>query len=118
MNILMLLATLSLGLSENIAERLPEDPGMIYTVGFEHGGVDIGLDWKNHQIVPDRVCRKASTAKRPQCQQAALDWLQSECQWYDAKGGLSRTQRSMQNAVCTGAKSLARHISSQQLVKR
>jgi len=118
MNMLLLLTTLTLGLSESIEPRLPEDPGMIYTVGFEHEGVNIGLDWKNRQIVPDRVCRKANRAQRPQCQQAAVDWLRAECAWYGGKSMLTSAQSDMKLAVCTGAQALSKLIAAQQLADR
>ena len=103
---LILVAALTLGLSESIETRLPEDPGMIYTVGFQYQGIKVGIDWKNREVVPARICRKASTAQRAQCQLAALDWLQQECGYYDAKKRLSRTQKDMQGAVCQGAQAL------------
>ena len=118
MNILILLTTLSLGLSESIESRLPEDPGMIYTVGFQHDGVKIGLDWKNRQVVPERACRKASRTERPQCHQAAINWLQAECAWYTGKTQLTRKQADMQSAVCDGAQALSSYVSAQQLADR
>ncbi len=118
MNILLLLTTLSLGLSESIEARLPQDPGMVYTVGFQHDGVNIGLDWKDRKIVPERACRKASRTDRPQCQQAAIDWLQDECAWYETKGELTPKQADMQTAVCEGAQALANFFSAQQLADR
>jgi hypothetical protein len=118
MNILILVIVATLGLSESIETRLPEDPGMIYTVGFTHAGTHVGLDWKNRQIVPERACRKASLAQRPACQQAAIEWLQSECNWYDGKKRLSATAREMQAAVCTGADALRSFVASSQLADR
>lgn len=118
MNILILLTTLSLGLSESIESRLPEDPGMIYTVGFQHEGVNIGLDWKNRQVVPERACRKASQTERPQCQQAAIRWLQAECSWYAGKDQLSQKQADMRSAVCEGARALSSYVGAKQLADR
>jgi hypothetical protein len=118
MNIIMLLTVLSLGLSENIETRLPEDPGMIYTVAFDHEGVNIGLDWKNRQVLAERACRKSSQAERIDCQTAALSWLRAECAWYDQKKALTATQAGMQNAICKGAQDLARHLNQKQLARR
>ena len=118
MNIVMLLTVLSLGLSENIETRLPEDPGMIYTVAFKHEGVNIGLDWKNREVIAERVCRKASPAQHKQCQTAALSWLRAECNWYDQKRALTAEQTDMQSAVCNGAEALAQHLGKQQLANR
>ena len=103
MNTLLLLIVTTLGLSESIEPRLPDDPGMIYTVGFTHQGTHVGLDWKNHQIVPESACRKSALAERPACQEAAIEWLQSECSWYAGKGRLSATATQMETAVCNGA---------------
>ena len=91
---------------------------MVYTVGFQHDGVSIGLDWKNRQIVPERTCRKASPTNRPQCRQAAIDWLQAECAWYASKGKLNSKQAGMQTAVCEGARALSSYVSAQQLADR
>ena len=118
MHILILLTTLTLGLSESIETRLPEDPEMIYTVGFQHDGIRVGLDWKNRQIVPARVCRKASLTNKLECQQAAIDWLQAECAWYGDKGRLNSQQQDMQAAVCEGAQALSAYVSAQQLADR
>ena len=114
----MLVILLSLGLSESIETRLPEDPAMVYTVGFKHDGVRIGLDWKDRQVVPERVCRKAERSALAACQQAALSWLKSECGWYGKKSTLNAAQQDMQSAVCSGAKNLSAYISAQQVAKR
>ena len=115
---LLLLAAASLGMSENIESRLPEDPHMIYTVSFEHHGTTIGLDWKNRSVVPHRVCRKMKLVNKQSCQQAALSWLQIECDYYDAKASLDDSQRDMQRAVCSGAKELQSLMRAQQLANR
>ncbi|MEM7080792.1 MAG: hypothetical protein AAF513_19405 [Pseudomonadota bacterium] len=115
---LLLAASLTLGLSESIETRLPEDPGMIYTVSFAYDGVKVGLDWKNRQVVPNRVCRKASLALKGDCQQAALEWLNEECAYYDGKAGLNRAQQDMQGAVCQGAKSLREYIAISRVADR
>lgn len=115
---LLLAASITLGLSESIESRLPEDPGMIYTVGFEYQGVKVGLDWKNRGVVAHRSCRKASPAQRPQCQLAALDWLQAECDYYDGKKRLNNEQKDMQKAVCAGAQDLAGLIKARQVADR
>jgi len=47
MIVFILMTTFALGMSEAIEMRLPEDPSMLYTVGFEHDGVSVRLDWKN-----------------------------------------------------------------------
>jgi hypothetical protein len=118
MNTLILISIFALGLSESIEPRLPQDPGMIYTVGFEYNGVNVGLDWKNRQIVPHRTCRKSSSAARLQCQQAAVAWLREECAWYGDKAKKNNTQTEMESAVCSGAKNLAKLITQQQLADR
>ena len=118
MNTIILLTTLALGLSESIETRLPQDPGMIYTVGFTHEGIHVGLDWKNRQIVPERVCRKASLALRPQCQEAALSWLRQECAWYGDKNTLSVKEEEMQTAVCSGAQALGKLVTQRQIADR
>ena len=118
MNILILITTLALGLSESIETRLPEDPGMIYTVGFQYNGVNVGLDWKNRQIVPERACRKASFEDRLACQQAAAAWLREECQWYADKAKKTATQKEMQAAVCKGGEALSELVSTRQLADR
>ena len=118
MNILALVIVLSLGMSESIETRLPEDPGMIYTVSFPHQGVKIGLDWKNRQVLAERICRKASSAELSACQSAALDWLQRECTWYAQKGSLNATQSDMRQAVCTGAAALSSFMESGRLASR
>jgi len=110
--------TFVLGLSESIESRLPDDPAMIYSVGFEHGGVKIGLDWKNRQIIPSRTCRKVAAEQRLRCQQVALDWLKSECAWYKSKHNLSSKQRDMRDATCDGAKLVADLVRSRQLAER
>ena len=115
---ILLITSLALGLSESIESRLPEDPGMIYTVGFKHDGVKVGLDWKNRQIVPARACRKASDVEKPRCQAAALDWLQAECAYYGEKPRLTAKQTHMQAAVCQGAKDLAEFVGNRQLAER
>ena len=112
---LILATALTLGLSESIETRLPEDPGMIYTVGFKYQGVKVGLDWKNREVVVERSCRKASPAQRPQCQLAALDWLQEECAYYDSKKRLNRKQKDMRSAVCNGADNLAAMLKARQV---
>ncbi len=114
----LLITTLALGLSESIEGRLPEDPGMIYTVGFKHDGIKVGLDWKNRQIVPARTCRKASAVDKPLCQQAAIDWLKAECAYYGDKPRLTAKQTHMQAAVCQGAKDLAEFVRARQLAER
>ncbi len=106
MNTFLILATLSLGLSESIETRLPEDPGMIYTVGFRYEGVKVGLDWKNRAIVTSRVCRKASSAQKTACISAARRWLVAECNYYDDKRRLTKPQKDMQRAVCAASKAL------------
>ena len=113
---LLLAASLTLGLSESIETRLPDDPGMIYTVGFKYQGVKVGLDWKNRNVVAERVCRKTSTAQRPQCQLAALDWLNAECAYYGEKRRLSSQQKDMQQAVCKGAQDLDNLIKARQQI--
>ena len=115
---LILAASITLGLSESIETRLPEDPGMIYTVGFEYQGVKVGLDWKNRAVVAHRACRKADPAQRPQCQLAALDWLKEECAYYEAKQKLSQEQQDMRAAVCTGAQDLDGLIKARQVAER
>ena len=115
---ILLITTLALGLSESIEDRLPEDPGMIYTVGFKHDGVKVGLDWKNRQIVPARVCRKATALEKPRCQQAAISWLKAECAYYGDKGALTAKQKHMQAAVCQGAKDVAEMVRARQVAER
>ena len=118
MNTLILVIIATLGLSESIETRLPDDPGMIYTVGFTHQGTHLGLDWKNRQIVPERACRKSTLAQRPACREAAIEWLQSECNWYAGKGRLSTKARQMQTAVCNGADALRSYVAGNQLADR
>ena len=115
---LLLFASITLGLSESIETRLPEDPGMIYTVGFDYQGTKVGLDWKDRSVVAHRACRKASTTQRPQCQLAALDWLQAECAYYDGKKRLNSDQKDMRKAVCNGAQDLAGLIKARQVAER
>lgn len=118
MIMILLMTTLTLGLSESIEPRLPTDAGMIYTVGFDYGGVKIGLDWKNRQVVADRVCRKATDSQRSSCQQAAIQWLQAECGYYAEKSKLTRSQMDMQQAVCDGANALQELVQARSLVGR
>ncbi len=115
---LLIATTLALGLSESIETRLPADPGMIYTVGFQHNGTKIGLDWKNRNIVARSACRKASVNQKTQCQLAAVDWLEAECDYYGHKKRLNPTQRDMQSAVCSGAKDLNELLRARQLAER
>ncbi|MEM7101332.1 MAG: hypothetical protein AAF541_23975 [Pseudomonadota bacterium] len=115
---LLLAASLALGLSESIETRLPQDPGMIYTVGFKYQGVKVGLDWKNRGVVAERVCRKSSSAQRSQCQAAALNWLNAECTYYGDKKRLNGKQQDMQRAVCNGAQDLGDLISARQVAER
>ena len=115
---LIFVAALTLGLSESIETRLPEDPGMIYTVAFEFEGVKIGLDWKDRGVVAHRTCRKSSPSQRIVCQTAALQWLQTECAYYGRKDRLNGKQRDMQSAVCQGAKALQSQISAHQVADR
>ena len=100
---ILILAAASLGLSESIEPRLPKDPGMIYHVGFKYSGVKVGLDWKNRQILTDRICRKSPTSERSACQRAAAQWLVAECSYYEDKRKLNAKQRDMRKAVCTAA---------------
>ena len=118
MIVFILMTTFALGLSESIEQRLPEDPNMIYTVGFEHDGVKVGLDWQDRQILPERVCRKSSDTERLVCQQAAIEWLHAECAWYSAKETLTEKQEDMQYAVCLGADALSDLVSRSQLADR
>jgi len=118
MTTFLLITTFVLGLSESIEPRLPEDPAMIYSVGFIHDGVKVGLDWRNRQIVPSRTCRKMAPEHRRHCQQVAVDWLASECAWYEAKGSLSAKQADMRDATCNGAKSVADLVRASQLAER
>ena len=114
----MLLMSLTLVLSESITPRLPEDPGMVYTIGFHHNGVKIGLDWQQHRILPERVCRKVSAGERLRCQRSTLDWLQAECSWYQQQLEIKAEQEVMAAAICTGATELNQWINRQQLVQR
>lgn len=115
---LLLIAAASLGLSENIEQRLPEDPHMIYTVSFDFHGTKVGLDWKNRSVVPARVCRKSKMVNKSACQTAALGWLQTECAWYDAKAKKNAVEREMEQAVCKGADDLQSLIRARQFVDR
>ena len=110
MNTIIIALLFSLGLSESIEARLPADPEMIYTVGFHHNGVKVGLDWKARAIVTDRVCRKTDAASRNACLSAALDWMNAECAYYGAITAPAPAQRDMQTAVCTGASQLRTRI--------
>ena len=114
----VLIAAASLGLSESIEPRLPEDPGMIYTAGFPHQGQKVGIDFRDGQVVAHRTCRKASPTDRPRCQIAALDWLTAECGFYEDKRRLNKAQRSMRSAVCQGAKDLDEMLTARGVAKR
>ena len=90
---LLVILSLATGLSESIQRRLPEDPEMIYTASFPYQGIKVGIDWRNHQVVPERVCRKSAPEAKPRCRQAAASWLKDECAYYDAKRKLSKKQK-------------------------
>lgn len=117
MSTAVLIFVLSLGLSESIETRLPEDPGMIYTVSFPHQGSKVGIDWKNRQIVAKRTCRKTPQVARLSCQKATLDWLSAECDYYGARGKLNSTQREMRSAVCRAHEELGSFLSAKQLAR-
>ena len=118
MMIFILMTTFALGFSESIEQNLPQDPNQIYTVAFEYNGVNVGIDWKNREIVPAAVCREAQTTERAQCAKAAIEWLRAECAWYSEKGSLSVTQEDMQYAVCLGADALSDLALTHQLADR
>ncbi len=118
MNIFILLTTFALGMSEAIEMRLPQDPDEVYTVGFDHNGVDVRLDWQNREIVAQGTCRETTSEDKAVCQQAAIAWLRAECAWYSAKETLSVKQEDMQYAVCLGADALNDLLSTHQLADR
>jgi len=109
---------MSLGLSESIERRLPEDPGMIYNVGFPYNGVKVGLAWQDRAVLAPQVCRKTPLNQRPACQAAAASWLHAECGYYKSKRRLTRPQKDMRKAVCQGAKDMDALVEAQQLARR
>ncbi|MEM9622857.1 MAG: hypothetical protein AAF993_14490 [Pseudomonadota bacterium] len=115
---LLFLATMSLGLSESIERRLPEDPGMIYTVGFPYNGVKVGLAWQDRALLPSHICLKSAPDQRPACQAAAASWLHAECGYYNAKKRLTKPQKDMRKAVCQGAKAMDELLENQQVARR
>ena len=115
---LILVMATTLGLSESFEPRFPEDPQMIYTVQFQYQGVKVGLDWKNRNLVVPRVCRKSSASQRPQCQLAALKWLEAECDYLSDIKRPTGTQRELGQAVCTGANALDEMLQARRIANR